>query len=422
MEAKYWRDRLFRNSFTYKGNRFQVSHWSVKIQHLGIRKTFSLQATVRTEAAADACQLYKAIVTRGWKSVAAGGKDKGAESRPAPGALAAPGENGFDSSYWAQRLIHRKYTETLNAIAGRELSVRVDHADASHYFPLGTDNRKLAASRAVRIYQTVVHQGWDLASEQFPRELAVAFRWADNPVAWTYTTIHTQTTIRWLPSVAPVVHPAARLNVAIAESDAGLRRALAWCINQQDGCCCVAAFATAAVALRETPRQRTHLVLVSQSLVDKPGAVCLEELKIAAPKVAGVLFSVYEDTDQLFKSAPGGAAGYLFRRTAPTRILAPIAAAWESGLFTREEIANSVRGYFEEAVASLPVGGSAHQLTKLTQREHEILALLSKGHPDKEIAELLRISTWTVHGHLKKIFEKLGAHNRTDAVVKYLHK
>ena len=405
MEPKYWRDRLFRNSFTYKGNRFQVSHWSVKIQHLGIRKTFSLRATVRTEAAAEACQLYKAIVTRGWESAPARCKSKGTEFHPAPGTLAAPGENGFDSSYWAQRLIHRKYTEALNVSAGRELSVRVDHADASHYFPLGTDNRKLAASRAAQIYQTVAHQGWDLASEQFPRELSVAFRWADNPVAWTYTTIHTQTTIRPVRPVAALYPSAARLNVAIAESDAGLRRALAWCINQQDGCSCVAAFASAASALRETPRQRTHLVLVSQSLADKPGTVCLEELKIAAPKVAGVLFSVYEDADQLFKSAPGGAAGYLFRRTAPTRILAPITAAWENGVLTGEQIANSVRGYFEEAVASLPVGGSAHQLTKLTQREHEILALLSKGHPDKEIADLLRISTWTVHGHLKKIFE-----------------
>src|SRR6267142_6349665 len=111
MEPKYWRDRMFRNSFTYKGNRFQVSHWSVKIQHLGIRKTFSLQGTVRTEAAAEACQLYKTIVTRGWESAPARGKSKGTESHAASGTLAAPGETGFDSSYWSQRLIHSKYTE-----------------------------------------------------------------------------------------------------------------------------------------------------------------------------------------------------------------------------------------------------------------------------------------------------------------------
>jgi DNA-binding NarL/FixJ family response regulator len=145
-------------------------------------------------------------------------------------------------------------------------------------------------------------------------------------------------------------------------------------------------------------------------------------LKPIAPNVMGLLLSVYEDSEQLFKSTPGGAGSYMLRRTSPTQILAPIAAAWEKGVFTREEIAESVRHYFEAAVVSLPVGGSAHELVNLTPREHEILGLLSKGHPDKEIAEILRISTWTVHGHLKKIFEKLHAHNRTDAVVKYLHK
>ena len=85
-------------------------------------------------------------------------------------------------------------------------------------------------------------------------------------------------------------------------------------------------------------------------------------------------------------------------------------------------IADRIREYFQATAASLPTGSLAQVLTTLTQREHEILGLLSKGQPDKEIADLLRISTWTVHGHLKKIFEKLGVHNRTEAVLAYLHK
>jgi DNA-binding NarL/FixJ family response regulator len=152
------------------------------------------------------------------------------------------------------------------------------------------------------------------------------------------------------------------------------------------------------------------------------GAAFLEEIKVIAPKLTPVVFSAYEDADQLFKSAPGGASGYLFRRTAPNCILEPVIKGLGQMIPGRESTATSIRNYFAESISSLPVGGAVHQLANLTPREHEILALLSKGHPDKEIADLLRISTWTVHGHLKKIFEKLGAHNRTDAVVKYLHK
>src|SRR5262245_28456540 len=112
-EPVYWRDRLFRNTFTYKGNLRQVNHWSVKIQHLGTRKTFSLQATGMAEAAAEACQLYKAIITRGWESVFASAKGRDLESRPPPAALAAPEIGGFGTSYWTPRLIHRKYTEAF---------------------------------------------------------------------------------------------------------------------------------------------------------------------------------------------------------------------------------------------------------------------------------------------------------------------
>ena len=418
MDPKYWRERIFRNTFTYQGRRFHVGHWSVKIQHLGTRRTFSLEANRRDKAALEACLVYRKIVARGWERAMTPARNaKEAPSKSTPTLVT---QNALELNYWMQRLIHRKYTEKLHANADRELSVRVDHGGAGHYFPLGTGNRKLAASHALQIYQTVTREGWEAANEKFPRELSIAFRWSDNPVAWTYTTLHTQTMEG--PTRMSSSFSSSRLNVAVVESDAGLRRALAWSVNQQEGCQCTASFGSAAAVLAELPRRRPELILVGQSLADKSGAQCLEECKAVAPKIVGLLYSVYEDADQLFKSAPGGAMGYLFRRSSPTRILEPIANAWTSGTLARDKIAESVRHFFQDSVTSLPVGRSAHQLSTLTAREHEILGLLSKGHPDKEIADLLRISTWTVHAHLKKIFEKLGAHNRTDAVVKYLHK
>ena len=95
MEPIYWRDRLFRNTFTYKGRLRQVNHWSVKIQHLGTRKTFSLRATASKAAAAEACHLYKTIVTRRWESVDAPGNGKNPVFRASSGAAAAAEANDF---------------------------------------------------------------------------------------------------------------------------------------------------------------------------------------------------------------------------------------------------------------------------------------------------------------------------------------
>ena len=444
MEPEYWRDRLFKNSFTYRGDRHEVRHWSVKIQHFGTRKTFSLRAIDEKQAATEACGLYKAIVNCGWERVIAERADKNAEAQQGANEVASPKQNGNDANYWAQRLIHRKYTQTFRPNAEREFSVRVEHAGTSYYFPLGSDKEKVAAKNAARIYRAVVGQGWDSACKCFPRELSVAFRWSDNPLAWTYTTVLTQISggaslpaSLWTTTHLPV-SPArgdarptdsakqpilsGKFRVGIVESDSGLGQTLSWCINQQDGCCCVQTFASAHAVLDEVRRHAIDLVLVNQNLPDKPGIACLNELSAVAPRIFGLLFSVFEDSEQLFEAAPGGAPCYVFRRTPPTKILVPIEAALKSGPRTREQFNSSVRRYFQDVVISSPIHATANELSNLTPREHEILGLLSKGHPDKEIADFLRISTWTVHGHLKKIFEKLGAHNRTDAVVKYLNK
>jgi DNA-binding NarL/FixJ family response regulator len=61
-------------------------------------------------------------------------------------------------------------------------------------------------------------------------------------------------------------------------------------------------------------------------------------------------------------------------------------------------------------------------MARLTPREQEILEHLSRGYVDKEIAQRLGISAWTVHGHLRSLFRKLQVHTRTEAVVRYLQK
>jgi two-component system, NarL family, response regulator NreC len=417
-DPEYWRHRLFRNTFTVQGERFHVNHWCVKIQHGGTRKTLALRHSHPTKAAAEASRIYQKIITQGWAGISIQGKRINSHSSR----FAREQSLGSNVSYWADRLIHRKYTEKFHPNLEREFSVQIQHAGTSHYFPLRSDDRNAAARQAAQIYRVIVDEGWDKANERFPRELSVAFHWVENPLAWTYTTIQTQPKGFQLSS-GPMDKPSAgMLNIAIAESDLGIRKALTWCIDQQKGCCVIATFANAAEAFRQIPRLPIHLVMASQNLADQAGTAFLENLKRLNPKVAGLVFSVYEDCDLLFGCSPGGAACYLFRRTAPTRILEPIIEAAGLGPVTEELIATKVRDYFETALSSLPIGGPSHALRNLTQRELEILGWLSKGQSDKEIADLLRISTWTVHGHLKKIFEKLGAHNRTEAVLRYLHK
>lgn len=419
-QAAYWRRRLFKNSFTRDGQSTSLKGWCVKIQHQGRRRTFSLIASNREAAAREAWQVYRTIISSGGVDVTQYPPGMDAQSNlilppPALEPLAPR-----DAGYWKPRLLYRKYSELLPPKGAKEFSVRIDHAGTRHFFLLGTNDEAEAAAKAVEIHQTVIRQGWAAANARFNRELTVAFRWADNPVAWTYTTLGTRPSRVPLPAA---IHPPSRrpeVNVAIIEPDQGIRCALAACTNSQQGFRCEATFATATEALRKIPRHRLHLILANHVLPEQSGAACLEWAQNTFPQVTGLLYSVYEDSDELFSAVPGGAVGYLLKRTPPSRLFEPLAES--VGPLTREHLAARIREYFQNLLPALPVGPCSLELAKLTAREHEILTLLSRGGVAKEIATSLGISLWTVQGHVKNIFEKLNVHTRTEAVVKFLQK
>ncbi len=421
-KAAYWRRRLYKNTFTRDGQRTTLKGWSVKIQHAGQRRTFSLTAPNRAAAALEAWRIYQKIVSPAPNARVRRTSRRKADPTSAPATASRKPPVIKTVAYWKPRLLHRKYLECAHADATEEFSVRIEHAGTSHYFRLGTRNEKRAAVQAATIYRTVIRQGWEAANARFRRELTVAFRWADNPVAWTYTTVHTPTPAVRAPPVRIPGLRTPQLNVAVVESDAGLRHTLAGSISQQDEFCCIATFANFAEARRWLTRWQIRLVLVNMNLAGTAGNEGLEELTAVAPSVLGLRYSVYQDSDQLFASVPGGVAGYLLKRTPPNKLLEPVVESLGIGNVYGADMALSVQHYFRRVLPPLPDSESLREMSQLTHREHEVLALLSKGFLDKEIAGSLGISIWTVHGHVKNIFEKLNVHSRTGAVVKFLQK
>jgi DNA-binding NarL/FixJ family response regulator len=329
--------------------------------------------------------------------------------------------------------LRRRYTSQ-----SEEFSVRIEHAGRSHYFPLATADEATACARAAQIHRSVLRDGWEEACHRFPRELTVGFHWSADPLAWTYATIHTRPLANaWMTTppargaasgavepIAADIGPAPENRkaplIAVVESERGLGQALEWHLGGLAAS--VRLLANGAEALREVPRQHFHLALVNHTLPDASGAECAEQLGHLAPRTPVLIYSAHEDSEQLFKSTPGGAFGYVLKRTAPEHLLAPIEGLFADGTLSAERVGEQVRRYFQTVTASLQAPQRLHEMSRLTPRETQILDCLSKGYLDKEIAGALGISAWTVHGHLKNIFAKLGVHSRIEAVVKYLQK
>ncbi len=325
-----------------------------------------------------------------------------------------------DDGYWKERLLLRRYRFRTSGESEQDLAAYIDHAGTGYFFPLGTPDMEVAADKARQIYQMAVKQSWSATCRHFPRELTVSFEWCMTPVLWTYTTIHTLVGKHiGLESGSSAANPN-RQRILVVELDAGIRRALCWSIDQERGflsvpCDSVASFTHA------LEFHKTRMVILNRNLAGRIGFKSAGTVSPIQPGVPALTYSIYVDGDQMFVSTPGGAGGYLVKRVEPDRLLDPILKVANRSELMTEDFLLRVKYYFQELL-QLHSSHDSVALAKLTQREWELMELLSKGYVDKEIAQAMGISVWTVHGHIKNIFERLHVRTRTEAVIRYLEK
>ena len=207
-------------------------------------------------------------------------------------------------------------------------------------------------------------------------------------------------------------HP--MISVSIVDDEAGLRQSIFAFVNAAPGFKCLSSYPSAEAALQHLPKERPDVVLMDINLSGTSGIECVEKLKTVAPGMQIVMFTVYEDTSQIFRALAAGASGYLLKRSTPDKLLQAIRDVHAGGSPMSSSIARKVVASFQKL--GTPAGGSEH----LSAREQSILDCLSKGLTYQQTADQLTISIGTLRTHIRRIYEKLRVHARTEAVAKYL--
>ncbi len=213
--------------------------------------------------------------------------------------------------------------------------------------------------------------------------------------------------------------PAARaIRVCVVEDDNVVREQLVHQLDRAHGFTCISSHRSAEAAIEEIPRHQPDVVLMDINLPRMSGIDCVRHLKGLLPSTQYIMLTVYEDADVIFKSLLAGAVGYLLkgRTGSSAQVLEAVRDASRGGSPLNSLIARKIVQHFHYQ----PVRpGSDHPISI---REREVLELLSKGLPYKEIADMLGINIETVRKHCHNIYEKLQVSSRTEAVVKFLGK
>lgn len=201
--------------------------------------------------------------------------------------------------------------------------------------------------------------------------------------------------------------------VALIEDDAAYREGVQRLLAESGRFQVAHAFDNAEDGVRVLSRQPTEVALVDINLPGMPGPAAVMKLRERVPQMRCVMFTIFEDAENLFASLQAGAAGYILKSSSPEEIVAALDEVLAGGAPMSRPIARRVLAAFARPAKT---GGEM----ELSAREAEIMNALARGLAYKEIAGELGISTSTVKNHLYRIYEKLHVRSRTEAVVKWL--
>tara|TARA_R110000851_G_scaffold333463_1_gene513458 strand:+ start:2440 stop:3093 length:654 start_codon:yes stop_codon:yes gene_type:complete len=201
--------------------------------------------------------------------------------------------------------------------------------------------------------------------------------------------------------------PAVR--ILLLEDDDPLRERFAGIVDDWPGGELVAACATLEEALAVLDQQSVDVLMTDLNLPDGHGIEAIRRLRQVNAEADAMVISVLADDETVLAAIEAGAVGYLLKDADPIELVEAI----ENLRAGHSPISSSIARIL---VRRMNKPADQEPGPALTPREMEILRGIAKGFTYTELAEWLSISRQTVPVHIKNIYRKLAANNRSEAV------
>lgn len=157
-----------------------------------------------------------------------------------------------------------------------------------------------------------------------------------------------------------------------------------------------------------------QLALIDLGLPDGHGSTFIEALNIAQPEVSILVISAWSTQTDILKALKAGATGYLLKERDDMEVAFAIRSVLRGGAPIDPFIARQILMGTE--ILTQPTTKNTQSTIAFSQREKEILELVAKGMSNKEVANVIHLSRYTVEGHIKNVYRKLSVSTRTQAI------
>ena len=193
-----------------------------------------------------------------------------------------------------------------------------------------------------------------------------------------------------------------------------MRRGLRLLLDSQPEFAVVAEAADGRQAVEQAEATQPDVAVIDIAMPNLSGIEAAQRIAAAMPQIAIVILSMHSDEGYVLRALKVGAKGYLLKDSAEGDLIEAIKAVHRGKTFFSPEISKML---VEDYIREIRNRGVEDSYDLLTSREREILQLLAERKSNKEIAQALNLSLYTVETHRRNLQEKLNLHSSAELIL-----
>jgi two-component system response regulator NreC len=209
------------------------------------------------------------------------------------------------------------------------------------------------------------------------------------------------------------------IRMLLADDHTVMRKGLRLLLESQPGFQVVAEAATGREAVSLAEQHAPDVIVMDIAMPLLNGIEAARQIAAKLPQAAVVFLSMHSDESYVLRALKAGARAYLLKDSAEHDLIEAVRTVTEG------------KAYFSPAISKMLVEDYMRQMRErkvedsyelLTTREREIVQLLAEGKNNKEVANLLNLSLYTVETHRSNIFQKLKLHSGAELILYAIRK
>ncbi len=204
------------------------------------------------------------------------------------------------------------------------------------------------------------------------------------------------------------------IRILLADDHIVMRRGLRFLLESQKDFSVVGEASDGREAVQQAEALHPDVAVLDIAMPNLSGLEAAQRIAAQNPRVGIVILSMHSDEGYVLRALKAGARSYLLKDSAEGDLIEAIKAVNHGKTYFGNEISSML---VEDYIRDIRARGLEDTFETLTSREREILQLVAEGNSNKEIANQLNVSPYTIETHRRNLQEKLNLHTVADLIL-----